>query len=98
MKLYFIHVPGCSHCEAAKPHIRKFARSNPQVQVVPIDLTTANWEQVAPPALRSWQPDVTPTYVLEIPRQRHTQHQGMLTEREIPLFIEKSKSMLGITR
>lgn len=89
MRLYFIYMPGCGACERAKPQLAKWQRANPQIQVVPVDITTAKW-------VHPWQPEVTPTYVFEVHGRQRVQHQGTLTATEIPKFIAKAKTMMGV--
>lgn len=98
IRLYFIHMPGCGACQQAKPHLTRWKNEYekarladprmPAIEVVPIDLTTAKWTH-------PWQPDLTPTYVLEVPGKRRVQHQGVLTKAEIPKFIEKASGLMG---
>jgi thiol-disulfide isomerase/thioredoxin len=89
MVLYFIHMPGCGACERAKPQLKKWQKMNPQIRVIPIDITTAKW-------VHPWQPEVTPTYVAEVPGRQRIQYQGMLTAEEIPKFIAKAERMMGL--
>jgi Glutaredoxin-like domain (DUF836) len=89
MRLYFIYMPGCGACEQAKPQLRKWQKTDPTVQVIPIDITTAKWTH-------PWQPEVTPTYVAEVPGFQRIQYQGTLTAEEIPKFLDKARRMMGL--
>jgi len=89
MRLYFLHMPGCGACESAMPHMRRWERKNPGVQVVYVDLLKAKWTH-------PWSPEFTPTYVLEEPGRPRVQHPGKLTEAEIPLFVAKAKQIMGL--
>lgn len=57
-RLYLIHMPGCSHCEATKPVIAAFKRMNPDVRVTAVDLTVVEWKATA------WMPTMTPTVIV----------------------------------
>lgn len=89
MRLYFIYAPGCGHCEAAKPHVRKFEKAHPEIQVVWFDLTSNPW------TYKPWSPDVTPTYVAELPGKQKIQYQGQLTKDEMEKFVARAKQMMG---
>jgi hypothetical protein len=110
MLLYFIFMPGCGACDQAKPELKKWLKQNPgavmvgtndvrsayqhlaanpnAVVITPVDITTAQWKH-------EWQPEVTPTYVIEVPRRQRIQYQGTLMAAEIPKFIAKAKQMMG---
>ena len=91
MRLYFLYMTGCGACHSAMPHIKRFEKKNPQIQVVYVDLLKANWTH-------PWQPEVTPTYVIEVPGRERVQFQGMLEEKDIPRFVAKAEQMMGIRR
>ena len=89
MKLYFIYMDGCPACETAKPQLSKWKRKARGVEVVMVNLLTANW-------VSDWQPRVTPTYVLEIAGYQRVMHEGALTDVQIDKFIRKAQTMLGV--
>lgn len=88
MKLYFIYMEGCPACDAAKPHLAKWEKKARGVEVVRLDLLTAKW-------VNPWQPQATPTYVLEIPGQQRVMHEGALEEHQIHAFIQKAAALMG---
>jgi thiol-disulfide isomerase/thioredoxin len=86
--LYYIYMEGCGACDQAKPHLARWEKKNPGVlKVHRVNLLEAKWTH-------PWQPDVTPTYVLEVPGYQRVQHQGVLTEAEIPKFLMKAQQMM----
>lgn len=86
--LYYIYMEGCGACERAKPHLARWERKHPGLlRVHRIDLLNSKW-------VHPWQPEGTPTYVLEIPGYRRVSHTGMLTEDEIPQFLMKAQQMM----
>ena len=91
MRLYFIHMPGCSACEAAKPELAKWKRQNPGVEVIPVDLLKdgARW-------IHPWTPSATPTYVFEEPGRERVRYEGALTKARLDAFFIKAKTMMGV--
>lgn len=91
MRLYFLHVPGCHACESAMPPMRRWEKKHPDVKVVYVDLTKANWTH-------PWSPEVTPTYVLEMPGYQRARHDGMLDEKQIDQWLGKAQQAIGAAR
>lgn len=89
MRLYFLYMEGCGACAEAKPHLARWEKKSKGIQIVRVDLLTANW-------VNPWQPQATPTYVLEVPGRQRVMHEGMLTEKQIDQFIRKAQSMMGV--
>lgn len=89
MNLYFLFMPGCGACDKAKPQLAKFEKANPGIRVVRVNLLDSKWTH-------PWSPEVTPTYVLEVPGRERTRWEGMLKSDEIGQFVNKSKQILGV--
>lgn len=89
MRLYFLYATGCPACDQAKRPLSAFEREHPEIQIVRVDLLTAQWKH-------PWSPEATPTYVLEVPGKQRTQWIGTLKKEEIGQFIEKSKQIMGL--
>ena len=86
--LYYIYMDGCGACAQAKPHLARWEKKNPGLlKVKRIDLLNSNW-------VHPWQPDGTPTYVLEVPGYRRVSHMGVLYEEQIPKFLMKAQQMM----
>jgi hypothetical protein len=90
MTLYFLYMDGCPACEAAKPELEKFARANPRIAVKKFDLLKTKWTYTA------WNPEATPTYVLEELGYPRVQHVGALTKPRIEEFVASAKRMTGM--
>lgn len=89
VRLRFIYATGCPACEAAKKPLAAFEKAHPEIPVVREDLLTTRWTE-------SWQPEATPTYVLEVPNRGRTQWVGTLKKDEIEKFVAKSLQMMGV--
>lgn len=86
--LYYIYMDGCGACEQAKPHLARWEKKHPGVLPVHrVNLLKDEWKD-------SWQPELTPTYVLVIPGYPRVQHQGVLYEDQIPKFLLKAQQMM----
>lgn len=57
-RLFFVYMPGCSHCEDTRPHVDAWAAARPWVKLVPVDLTATEWK------MKRWAPRITPTLIL----------------------------------
>jgi thiol-disulfide isomerase/thioredoxin len=89
MRLYFIYATGCGACEIAKPELDKFEQKHRGVDVKRIDLLEAKW-------VHPWQPEATPTYVVEEPGYARVQHAGALKADQIEQLIQRAHEMMGI--
>jgi thiol-disulfide isomerase/thioredoxin len=89
MKLYFLFAEGCPACEEAKPELDKWEAKSKDVRIHRIDLLEAKW-------VASWQPQATPTYVLEVPGRRRVMHEGMLSEKRLDEFVRRALSLMGV--
>lgn len=89
MRLYFLYAEGCPACEEAKPHLASWEKKARGIELVRVDLLEAKWTA-------KWQPEATPTYVLEVPGRRRVQHAGMLSETQVDAFIRKAMAMMGV--
>jgi thioredoxin-like negative regulator of GroEL len=83
IKLYFFHMPGCSACEEAAPHLKQFARANKQIRVVKVDLSKVVLQE------GRWQPEATPTYVLQRPGKEVNIFAGGMTMEELSAWINR---------
>jgi len=90
VRLYFIYMNGCGACEAAKPVLKKWEKAHPEVQVIWVDLLTANW-------VHSWKPRATPTYVTELSGHRRVMFEGALDEQRLDQFVAKARQMMART-
>lgn len=90
MRLYFFYMDGCPACEAAKPELAKFERAHRGIQIVRADLLKTKW------TYRPWQPEATPTYVLEAPGYPRVQYVGTLTKQKLEEFIRTAKNLVGM--
>ena len=63
--LYFLHLPGCEHCDAAMPALDAFAAKRFDIDVVKVDLTISDASELFDRITNGDQ--VTPTYVLHQP-------------------------------
>ena len=89
LRLYFIYMEGCPACMEAKPHLKRWESKARGVQVVRVDLMSANW-------VNAWQPEATPTYVVEMPGRPRVMHEGALTEAQIDQLVRKAQTMMGM--
>ncbi len=89
MRMYFIYMEGCPACMEAKPHLARWEKKSKGIQVVRVDLMSATW-------VNPWQPEATPTYVLEVPGRPRVMHEGALTEVQIDQFVRKAAGMMGV--
>lgn len=89
MKLYFLFAEGCPACDEAKPDLAAWEAKSKGVRVYRIDLLEAKW-------IASWQPQATPTYVLEVPGRRRVMHEGALSEKKLDEFVRKALSLMGV--
>ena len=80
--LYFLYATGCDACDRAKPDIKKFAESHPDVKVVPVDLAKTEWKST------QWEPTTTPTYGLLRPGQRLRIREGAHSATELDLWVK----------
>ena len=87
LRLYYLYMDGCESCTKGKPYLAKFEKRHPEVEVVRVDLLTANWTH-------PWKPDATPTYVLEVPGRPRTRYEGWLTDKQIEEFIGRSAELM----
>lgn len=63
--LFFVHMPGCDHCELDRPVVDKFEKTHPEIKVVRADLTQHDMDPIFKRFTKG-EP-VTPTYVLHRP-------------------------------
>lgn len=89
MTLYFLYAEGCPACDEAKGPLASWERKARGVVVRRIDLLEAKW-------VASWQPEATPTYVLDVPGRRRVMHAGGLTEAQVDEFVRKALSLMGV--
>jgi thiol-disulfide isomerase/thioredoxin len=89
-RLMFIHAEGCGACEDAKPHLARWMKKHPEVQVVMFDVVKDRWMDP------TWQISATPTYVVMFPGHQRVMWEGALKEREIDQFLQSAKNRLGI--
>lgn len=63
--LAFVHVPGCTACEAAKAEWHRFQPTARRlgVECVDIDLTTVEFPDLG---INKWSPRATPSWILRV--------------------------------
>ena len=89
-KMMFIYAEGCGACDEAKPHLARWMKRHPEVQVVLFDAMNDRWMDP------TWQISATPTYVLQFPGYQRVMWEGALKEKQIDQFILTAKNRLGI--
>ena len=82
VNLFYLHMPGCSACEAGMPVIKDFARSAKRgetirpTSVVFVDLSKYNWSS------RTIEITNTPTYILHVPyKKKIYKREGAVEDR-----------------
>lgn len=84
-RLYFIHATGCGACEEARPEVEAFARVHNGVRVIAVDLAVAEWKA------KTWEPQMTPSYVLlDSEGRRRGMREGLLTEKELEVWVNQA--------
>lgn len=78
VRLFLIHAPGCHVCEGAQVALRQFAKANPLVKVIEIDVTRFHWPEEA-----RFQPKVTPTWVLHVPGKKVAVREGQMAAGKV---------------
>ena len=94
IRLWFLWLPGCSACAAAKPHLRRFQQQNPQVDVLwgSVDPTMFAWPEDA-----KGEPQAFPAYYLQVPRKRVDIRYGAIEDsREIERWVDQIAGEAGI--
>lgn len=89
MRLYFLYAEGCPACDEAKPHLASFEKKARGIEIRRVDLLEAKWTA-------NWQPQATPTYVLEVPGKRRVMHEGGLSEKQVDEFVRKAIALMGV--
>lgn len=96
--IYMLKMTGCSHCAAAMPALRAFARKHPAVYVETYDIASFERTHYTPfgkdelpkqpwPEDVAWAPNATPTYVLVRPGQYPLASEGGMSLMELERFV-----------
>lgn len=82
VKLVFFRQKGCHFCAATKPHVTKFTKKYPMIEVMEIDLTEiSEWPE------GRWAPKGVPAFVLLRDGERPRTISGQMTLAHLEKWI-----------